>query len=130
MNRILIDYGRYDTTLWFSDGFTMLKGNLIEVAEKIYNIATTKYVNEESPNKYYIKQEYELLIDYFGGGQALEDVLAGKYNLKIERCNVYKNHKDYNYDKQSIIELHEDAFKFNVSHRDKNWFKNMIEKVE
>jgi hypothetical protein len=130
MNRILIDYGRYDTILWLSDGFTMLKGNLMEVAEKIYNITTTKYVNEENPDKYYIKQEYELLIDYFGGGQKLEDVLIEKYNLKIERCNVYKNHQHYNCDKQSTIKLHEDAFKFNVSHGDKNWFRNMIGKVE
>jgi hypothetical protein len=126
MNRILIDYGRYSTTLWFKDGFTSIKGDLAEIAEKIYNISTVKYTSEENPNKYYIKQEYELYVDYFGYGQALEDILTRKYNLKIDRCNVYKNHKDYNCDQQTTIELHEDAFRFNIENKDKLWFKNII----
>jgi hypothetical protein len=128
MNRILIDCGRDSTTLWFEDGFTVLKGSLMEVAEKIYNMATIKYVNEENPYKqYYIKQEYALYIDYFGHGQVLEDVLIRKYKLKVDRCTVYKNHKDYNCDKQQVIELHKDAFRFSVNHKeDGTWVGNMI----
>lgn len=111
MNRILVDFGRYSTTLWFKDGFISIKGDLMEIAEKIYNIATVKIVNKKT-GVTSVEQEYELYIDYFGYGQPLEDVLKNRYDLKVERCKNYKNHKDYNCDEQQVIEVNDELFKF------------------
>lgn len=122
MNKILIDYGIENTTLWFKDGFTTLKGGLMEIAEKIYNIATVKIINKDTKD-YYINQEHELYIDYLGYGQLIEDILINKYNLKVKRCNVYKNHKDYNSDNQQVIEVCNKEF--NCA-EDTVWSRNKI----
>lgn len=93
MNKILIDYGRDNTTLWFGDGFTTLKGELMEVAEKIYNIATIKYIDKYRLHDGLTVQEKDLYIDNLGYSQALKDILTDKYKLKVNNCKRYKDKK-------------------------------------
>jgi hypothetical protein len=95
MNKILIDYGRDNTTLWFGDGFTTLKGDLMEVAYKIYNISTIKYVDKYGLNDNLILQEKDLYIDNLGYSKALKDILVEKYKLKVNNCKIYEDKKDY-----------------------------------
>lgn len=96
MDKILIDFGTDKTTLWLCDGFTTLKGNVEEIANKIYNISTIKYIDKYGIHKPLTLQEKDLYIDCLSYGQMLKDILVSKYKLQVNDCKVYKDKKDYN----------------------------------
>lgn len=104
VSRIIIDPDIFGTTLWYDDIVRTIKGEYPKIADMIYNLTTTKYINTDTGESF-INQDIEIYIDALGIGAGLYYMLKDK-GLEVHKIKRVDSTKLISLNmEQPIVEL-------------------------
>nr|DAH73385.1 MAG TPA: hypothetical protein [Caudoviricetes sp.] len=109
VTRIIVDPDRFGATLWYDNIVRTIQGEYPKIADMIYNLATTKYINTDTGESF-INQDIEIYIDALGIGARLYYMFKDK-GLEVHKIKRVDFNRFIGLDmEQPVVELDDDSF--------------------